>query len=339
MNATFEFRNYDQAMTNTKSSQWLSACLLYNEPWETFLFEAVKPLTDVVLRTGIASNYFFSRHWHCGPHIRLHFKGDPALLTNMLQPHTEAHFNQYFLSKPSVRLEPHYPSAFPAQHRWLPNNSVQFLSLDAVRKDFDPFLSLDCMEDLLQQASTIALSYIRDKGALAAGDDAPSLSTKLQFGLLYASGMELQEVLDYYKWAFQNWIKKQVMPDEQALNIMAGFRRMLTLNTADLEAYHAALWELMKRHRDIDDEVFSAWIAAAARLFLAAMNIHSGDLKRRQLYFITEKINNLLGINGKKEGYQLYTLSRSLPALSFSALSTVAIPPLPKEKKASYHNG
>ena len=48
-------------MTDVLTSKWLSAYLYYNEPWETFLVEAVEPYVKTVMQTGIAEQYFFIR--------------------------------------------------------------------------------------------------------------------------------------------------------------------------------------------------------------------------------------------------------------------------------------
>ena len=116
---------------------FLSAHLYYNEPWETFLTEAVAPYVETVLKTGIAESYFFIRYWERGPHIRLRFKGEASVLEEVLKPNLIEHFATYFKEHPASRTEPEYPENYPKEYYWLPNNSIQFESYERELRSFE----------------------------------------------------------------------------------------------------------------------------------------------------------------------------------------------------------
>ncbi|GIV32197.1 MAG: hypothetical protein KatS3mg030_499 [Saprospiraceae bacterium] len=309
------------AMTNTQTSSWLTACIFYNEPWESFLAEAVKPLTDVTLQTGIASSFFFSRHWTRGPHIRLHFKGETDLLESILKPNIHEHFSQYFKSKPSSRFEPQYPPAFPENHKWLPNNSVHFLPAGQLGIHLPPPLSLDVVEKLLEQSSLIALNFFKEKGEFIARDEAGNLSTKLLFGLLYSAGFTAPEVHAFLKWAYVKWVDAQQLPPEQIQLLVTGFRRMTDLQAPELESHLTALWELIRKHNDLGDLVFSNWIRTAGQIIRRFPAEQTGDESWRFnfAYLLLQNLNNRLGITAKKEGHLLYSLSRCTSLLAAKA--------------------
>ena len=145
-------------MSVKATTQWLTVSLHYNEPWEELLVKAVKPYIEVVLQTGVAERFFFQRSWERGPHIRLFFKGNSFILENMLKPNIQEHFLQYFESRPSLLAEPNYPADFPQEHRWFPNNSVQFLPGAIELSHFKNLQKLRFCERQLQASSQIILN-------------------------------------------------------------------------------------------------------------------------------------------------------------------------------------
>ena len=311
-------------MTNTQTPRWLTTCLFYNEPWEEFLAEAVKPLTDVTLQAGIASNFFFSRHWNRGPHIRLHFKGEVKILETILKPHIRDHFDHYFSSKPSMRLEPSYPNVFPSENKWLPNNSLTFLPYNDIERSFPRFLELDAVTQLLQEASAIALNYFKTRGAFNAREEAQNLATKLHFGLMYASGTNLEEVGKFNAWAYKQWLNDQSLTTTDVHNLQAGYKRLLAIHSADLEAYHTALWELIQKHHDLNDRAYTNWIVVCSRLFLALDESPASKTGkyRNQVYYLLKTINNLLGVTGKNEGFHFFSVANCMLPLKFNPVKS-----------------
>lgn len=323
-------------MTNTQTPRWLTTCLYYNEPWEEFLAEAVKPIADVTLQAGIASNYFFSRHWIRGPHIRLHFKGDVKILETILKPHLRDHFDHYFSSKPSERLEPAYPKVFPSENKWLPNNSLAFMPYNDILRSFPKFLSLDSIEQLLQEASSIALNYFKIRGALNAREEAQNLATKLHFGLIYASGATLEELGKLNDWAYKRWLDTQSLSTTEIHNLQAGYKRLLAIHGAELEAYHTALWELIQKHHDLNDKEFTNWIVVCSRLFLALNEspVSKTGNYRNQIYFLLKTINNLLGVTGKNEGFLYFSVANCMLPLKYNPVKTPENEEVKVRKKA-----
>ena len=94
--------------------------LYYSEPWEELLTEAVLPLIKQVMEAGLAEQYFFIRYWKRGPHIRLRFKGDPALLEQQVKPLIESGVNAFYKAKPSESEE---PQALAPTYAWSPTTA------------------------------------------------------------------------------------------------------------------------------------------------------------------------------------------------------------------------
>ena len=48
------------------------------------------------------------------------------MINSILKPNLEEHFNHYFESKPSRRVEPNYPPNFSEDLKWYPNNTLKY---------------------------------------------------------------------------------------------------------------------------------------------------------------------------------------------------------------------
>ena len=181
-------------MPNGSPYTWLAAHLYYNEPWEEFLTKGVEPYIRTLMRTGIASQYFFIRYWDRGPHLRLRFKADRTIIDQLLRPNLQEHFEHYFESRPSQRTEPHYPPDFPEQYKWLPNNTLQWLPYEPEYERYGGSIGMAIAERQFQASSDIALNSIRQKGFKWTYDDALGTAVKLHLSFAHTLGLNLEEV-------------------------------------------------------------------------------------------------------------------------------------------------
>ena len=107
---------------NENQPQWFAVYLYYAEPWDELLINAVRPFVNEMMNAKLADQYFFIRYWEKGPHIRLRFKGIPEKLNHEIRPRLIRHFENYYNSKPSQRIDPEWTRNLPIDQKWFPNN-------------------------------------------------------------------------------------------------------------------------------------------------------------------------------------------------------------------------
>lgn len=340
-------------MSHRAASKWLTVCLHYNEPWEEFLIKAVKPYVDVVLQTGVAEQFYFQRSWERGPNIRLWFKGNPYVLETMLKPNLEEHFLHYFESRPSFLIEPQYPAGFPAEFKWLRNNSVQYFNYEPELDRYGGRMELLLCEKQFQASSCIVLKILKEKVDKWSYHEMIGTAIKMHLSLAYAIGMTIEEAQQFFQFMSDEWLKKLEKPEgvngkvQSKESTLHSFQKIFDLQKKDIVPYHAALWELFKNYRKIEDEAFVDWFHINTNTSLElSLALESGKLELRPdlnlthaasspeqailWSFYSEFIhltNNRLGIHNKNEGYLLFTLSKSLLAVKtgVSAFTKVGI--------------
>lgn len=327
------------------TSKWLTACLFYGEPWEEFLIKAVKPYIDVVRQTGVAERCFFQRSWDRGPHIRLWFKGNEYILENMLKPNLQEHFTQYYESRPSLTVEPNYPNTFPESYKWYPNNSVQFEDYEPELDRFGGTLELSLFEKQYEASSNIVLSIIKDKASLWTYNEMVGTAIKLHLSFAYSVGMSMGEACDFFQLLSRKWGARNAKEMEKLNNrtdsapdlaTIRSFQKIFEIQYKDIVPYHAALWELFKNYRKMDDPGMVNWFHVNTNLGLELnLALDSGKLRQRpntlpgHIYHSTEQqalwnyfeefislTNNRLGIHNKNEGYLYYVMGQSLQAVT-----------------------
>ncbi|MEK7254508.1 MAG: lantibiotic dehydratase C-terminal domain-containing protein [Bacteroidota bacterium] len=344
---------------------WLTVCLHYNEPWEEFLVKAVKPYADVVLQTGVAESFFFQRSWERGPHVRLWFKGNPVIFDTLLKPNLEEYFQQYFESRPSLLIEPHYPVEFPATSRWMPNNSLRLFEYQPELERYGGQLEMTLCEKQFHASSRMALKIIKEKLHRWTHHEITGAAVKLHLSLAYAAGMSLQEATDFFSLAFENWRWKHVRNAElsgksslsgQPDATLRSFQKIFDLQKSDVVPYHSALWELFKNYRQVEDEDFKNWFQVNANTAIELnLAIESGKLETRPSFFQAEfpgdpekaalwshfynfihLTNNRLGVHDKNEGFLFYVLAQSLRSVSAVVPAFVRVETSKKEALPAY---
>ena len=328
-------------MSYRAASKWLTVCLHYNEPWEEFLIKAVKPYIDVVLQTGVAERFYFQRSWERGPNIRLWFKGSPYVLENMLKPNLEEHFLHYFESRPSFILDPQYPAGFPAEFKWFPNNSVQYFNYEPELDRYGGRLELLLCEKQFQASSCIVLKTLKEKSGKWTYNEMISTAIKLHLGLAYAVGMSIEEAQQFFQWMADDWAMNQVKSEAENGKVqdketaLRSFQKIFDLQKKDIVPYHAALWELFKNYRKVEDEAFIEWFHVNTNTSLElGLALESGKLETRYnstagvpanspeqaalWIFFSEFVrltSNRLGIHNKNEAYLYFATGKSLQAI------------------------
>lgn len=333
-------------MPKSQNENWLSAHLFYNEPWETFLREAVTPYIETVLKTGIAQSYFFVRYWEQGPHIRLRFKGDPKALNEVLQPNLIEHFNTYFETNPSIRTDPEYPENFPLKHKWLSNNSIHFKSYFPEFDRYGGSSGMVLAEEQFQLSSATVLDYFSTQQDANAYHEILGAAIRLHLGFVYSIGLSVKEAIAFFEMIFENWLPAAFeifetnTPEkiivEKMKETISLFSKSFEEQKEDLIPFHKNLWEDLKSGEKFDDDVFNNWIKENRRLSLTLSEAaESGKLSpRSDLYVMSEELsrklsennqllwhifadyvhmtNNRLGISNQDEAYLAYLMMRSL---------------------------
>jgi len=309
-------------MSVQATTKWLTACLYYHEPWEEFLAKAVKPYIDVVVQTGVADRFYFQRSWERGPHIRLFFKGNAYILENMLKPNLKEHFLQYFESRPSFFVAKTSPNGY---HRF-PENTVQFLDEGPGDLAEMPFY-----EEQWQASAQLVLQVLKEKALHWDYHEMMSTAIKMHLGFVFSAGLSLEEAQSFFQWMLEDWMKKNEANEVKNGKIANGggllpaFQKNFEAQQKDFIPYHAALWELLKNYRKIDDKEFVKWIRTSSSVSLKlgrALKPAEGRVFDQEKYGASpvwqfyagsvHLVNNQLGLANKNEGYLYFTLSQSL---------------------------
>ena len=335
-------------MTTEKTYQWLAAHLYYNEPWETFLLEAIQPYIHTVMRTGIAQQFFFIRYWDRGPHIRLRFKGEASVIENVLKDNLQEHFLGYFDLKPSLRTEPNYPANFPAEHKWFPNNSIQFIPYLPEQKRYGGRHALLVAEQHFEISSAAVLEYMSEKGMQWTYDDAMGTAIKLHLSFVHALGMDLVHAHAFFHFIFYNWLPHSFKflhkkwsnkaYQAQAEETIEAFESAFEQQREALTPFHQVLWEALESNASFEEELLNKWVAANRSIKNRLLQLYERRLmdKRPAKYlmsafpsFLDEQAqelwmyyadllhmtNNRLGILNKDEGFLAFLMLRSLKNL------------------------
>jgi hypothetical protein len=319
------------------TSKWLAVSLYYGEPWEEFLVKAVKPYTDVVRQTGVAERFFFERSWNMGPHIQLWFKGNPYVLTNMLRPNLNEHFEQYFASRPSFVNPPKYPRAFPDKYKWHPNNSVQYSHYHPEQEYSGGQLELNLLEQQFEASSKLVLQSLREKSNRWTYSEMISTAIKIHVGFAYALGMDRGEAGHFFEFLFNNWYRSNSLNDDsERSNTVHSFHKIFNLQRKDTVPYHTALWQLLLDYEKMEDTQYVNWINVNAdtsvdlnfaleqgKLPRKATNSPNGNYPKAWHYYesLVKSTNNRLGIFRKNEGYLFYIIAESLRTINQSEQS------------------
>ena len=191
---------------SSSSYSWLSVHIYYNEPWERLLSEVLLPYVEILERMGILESYFFVRYWVRGPHIRLRLLASTELIEKMLRQNLEEHFQNYFESVPSMRQEPHYPAGVEAAQKWLPNNTLQYVTYEQEYARYGGERGMAIAEQQFALSSRVVLKMISPQWHEWSYDDAMGGAIRLHLCFLAAAGMQCEEMISFLSFYYENWL-------------------------------------------------------------------------------------------------------------------------------------
>jgi len=334
-------------MAPPAKSKWLAVNLFYNEPWESFLNEAVLPYLDSIVQMGIAEQFFFLRFWERGPHIKLRIKGEQTVLDNLLIENLIEHFQNYFDSKPSLRAEPNYPPNFPENYKWLPNNASQIVDYFPEFYRFGGEVGQSIAEKQFHLSADIVLKNLKEKGEKWSYDEALGLAIKLHLSFIHVMGLSLDEGIIFFEMLFKNWMPRSFQFQNRSYNTtiylheekktLKQFKEAFELQKDTLIPFHSALWMGLGKEGEFEDQDLNKWIAAhesiradlalAIELKQIKQPHHLKELRLPPNLSTTNEIlwpifsefvqgtNNRLGISYKDEGFIAYLMMESLKEL------------------------
>ena len=326
---------------------WLASYLYYAEPWEEFLIHAVRPLVDKVINTGLASQYFFIRYWEKGPHIRLRFKGDAETLEAEVRPLIVEHFNAYYAQKPSQRQEQMWDDSIADEHRWYPNNSVQFITYEPETDRYGGDQAITVAERQFQASSKATFEIIADGLDSWDYNRALGAAIQLHLGFAYGVGMDQEEAKQFFSQVFKNWLPRayyffepDISQDELAKRrdeTLKAFEANFENQKTGLIQFLQSVWEAFQAGETFDQQWINNWVddmkqvksdlvvlqkagqITAPKFYME--NIEADvAFEKKQLWSIYDSyihmINNRLGIMNRDEGYLAYLMRESIKAIS-----------------------
>lgn len=340
-------------MLNTKTDRWLSAHLYYNEPWETFLVNAVVPFADTVIKTGAAQQFFFIRYWDRGPHVRLRFKAKTDVINTILLPNLQEHFSTYFEQCPSFRTEPNYPETFPPHYQWYANNSVQLIDYSGEADRFGGLIGLEISEQQFQLSSITTLKAIAARHRLWTYDDALAHAIRLHLCFAHAVGFKIAEAIQFFDMIYQNWLPRTIpllkekltdeAYDQELEDVRKMFLRTWLFQKKPLLKHHRFFWEALEDGSITEQAIYADWVTGnkTIRRQLEGAFEHGQLQERSEKYSykhqnVPNKLlwslysdyvhmtNNRLGILNKDESFLAFLIMKSLTELQREqALETV----------------
>ncbi|MEL6924581.1 MAG: lantibiotic dehydratase C-terminal domain-containing protein [Bacteroidota bacterium] len=355
-------------MFSEAENKWLTVNLFYNEPWEAFLSNAVKPYLDTLVQMGIIGQFHFLRYWERGPHIRLRIRGEATVLDNLVHHNLIEHFENYFESKPSRRTDPNYPPNFPTTYKWYPNNSVQLSDYNTTEEQqrYGGTNGLWMAQQQFTASSEIVLRSLKAKGEEWSYDEALGLAIKLQLSFIHTMGLDMERAIAFFGMLFKNWLPRAFRFQNRGYNTtiylhkeqktMARFEDAFELQRDSLLPFHSALWSGLHKDGDFEDQDLNFWIAEHERLNrelslalelnqLQAVpagqsmwlppNLTTSEQLLWPIFADWLHLNcNRLGISNKDEGFIAYLIMRSLKEIQQSGQPT-AVPRATKSKPLS----
>ncbi len=329
-------------------NSWLSVHLYYNEPWETFLVESVAPYIQTILKTEIATSYFFIRYWEKGPHIRLRLKGEKKVLDEVVKPNLTEYFQSYMETHPSKRTEPDYPEGFSESDKWRKNNAIYVEGYILELNRYGGKEGLNISETQFQLSSETILQHFKEQESHY--EDVLGFAIRLHLGFVHSLGMNLHEATQFFNMIFENWLPNAFelfeanTPDEIISNkmneMMTLFEDSFLQQKDVLVPFHRELMEDLNSEKMFESDNFNTWLSENKRLALLLKEAAESEnlAPRTEEYEISPVVksnltghtfllwniwadyvhmsNNRLGILNQDEAYLAYLIKRSLENLS-----------------------
>jgi len=308
------------------------------------LVEAVQPFIRRVLDKKQAEHYFFIRYWERGPHIRLRFKGDPSRMEAEVKPLLESYFYDYFKPNPSERKDPGYIKNLPEEHRWFPNNTIQYIPYEPEVERYGGPTGIIIAEGQFQVSSDAVLAVIEESENWDY-DRALGAAIQLHLGFAFAMGMDLTETTAFYSHISRMWFARSYgyeenIPEEELKKrqeiTWKAFKENFDKQKETLVPYHETLWDAFTEGIEFEQEWLNRWLTGMAKIRDQLKKVQAegkliipgwfnpqpvGNIPgaNRQLWAILESYvhmtNNRLGILNRDEAFLGYLIKESLGAI------------------------
>jgi len=328
-----------------KEKKWLAAYLYCAEPWENILVEVVKPFAERIVKQGLADQYFFIRYWEKGPHLRLRFKGDAAILESSVKPQLIEHFEAYFEKNPSTRQEPTWGNDIPEDQKWYPNDSVQFTEYKPETERYGGEYGILVAEQQFEAASKAILAVTEESDSW---DYSRALggAIQLHLGFGYALGMELDEMSAFFNRFFENWLsrayyffEKDISKEElekRKKEALIAFEKNFEEQKEGLLPFFETVWQALNEGQEFEQEWLNQWVGDMKEVGTQLKEVQKNDKltppewymqKTRKDFSIAQQerwsiydsyvhmINNRLGIKNRDEAYLGYLIIESVKVL------------------------
>ncbi len=328
------------------TGEWFAGHLYYDEPWEVFLTDAVKPFIEDVSSHSLAEGYFFIRYWERGPHIRLRFRGNAEVLEEQLKPMFQEYFHDYFRDHPSQRKPIEGMEKWAEAQRFYPDNSVQFIQYQPEVDRYGGAEGIGIAERQFQCSTDAVLAIIAE----SEGWDynrALGAAIQLHLGFIFAVGMDITEAIAFFTWISRIWLSRTYRfsadlsreeLSQRRETVLNAFKENFLKQQSVLVPYHETLWGAFTDGVEFEQEWLNKWVTGiqgiSARLETALLEnriivpawfqslFAPGELSEkipadaRKLWPILESYvhmtNNRLGILNRDEAYLGYLIKESL---------------------------
>lgn len=254
--------------------QWLAAYLYYAEPWDELLINAVRPFVNEMMHSKLADQFFFIRYWEMGPHIRLRFKGFPEKLNHEIRPRLIKHFENYYNSNPSQRIDPEWTRNLPLDQKWFPNNSIQFIDYEPEVERYGGPHGILIAEEQFELSSRVILNVLNESKAW---DYQRALGAAIQLHLAFASAFNMTsaEAADFYSDIFKGWFASAYgySPDlsedeikQRQETTLKAFDEQFTSQKDMLTHFHRMIWDALNQEIEFEQEWMNQWLAGMKTL-------------------------------------------------------------------------
>lgn len=329
-----------------QSKTWLAAYLYYNEPWEEFLVKSVQPFVQQMITSKLADQYFFIRYWEKGPHIRLRFYGDIDVLNEKVKPALIRHFEAWFEENPSERTDPEWMKEAVAEHRWFPNNTVQFIDYEPETDRYGGEAATLLAERQFNASSNATFDVISESLQSWDYNRALGAAIQLHLGFAFGIGMNQEEAAAFFSNVFQNWaprayyfFEKDITSEElerRRLETLKAFETNFQNQKDALLPFFQTVWEAFEDGQLFDQEWLNQWVVDMTAIkeqldklqqnnqlvipdWYQVKEFNTIPEENKQRWAIYDSyihmVNNRLGIMNRDEGYLAYLVRESFKLL------------------------
>ena len=322
-----------------RPTAWLAGHLFYNIRQNAILVESVAPLVEYVFSMGWAERFFFVRYMEHGPHFRLRFCGEPAILESRLKPFLIHHLNAYLGRRPSQRPEEGLMG--DRASTWYPNNTLRFLPYEPEVKRYGGPHGMAVAEKVFHHSSRAVLRLLAEcpdwdyERALGA-------AIQLHLGQAYALDFTLQELQAFAGFIAKGWLSSSFEavdhgkddPKRKEEKVMRAFAEAFEQQKEGLLAFIRSLWQALENKAEFGDVWFMKWLEATRETSRSLNGLYRD--RRLQLPWVTPQsgsrhnrfeplwpilgayihmTNNRLGILNRDESFLGYLLGQTLSQL------------------------